>query len=130
MVAYHKSGRGEGSWRDSGQCCFTQLGSLLDQQLQQGAAESRKGPTITGLQDQQKAPGDREPGDLDLVWSCYLGLRTSQVSKGLGVLLLLQGKGEEDPIPSPAYRLVKNPKEAVSGIEGTIIFKYRLHMPQ
>lgn len=33
----------------------------LDQQLQQGAAEGRKGPTTAGLQDQQRAP--RDTGD-------------------------------------------------------------------
>ena len=55
----------------------------LDQQLQQGAAESQKGPTITGLQDQQRAPG--ETGDqVTWIWcgaAAVLALGLAKFSK-------------------------------------------------
>ena len=72
----------------------------LDQQLQQGAAESRKGPTITGLQDQQKAPGETG-NQVTWIWcgAAILALGLAKFPKVLGCSFFVREKGERTPFP-------------------------------
>lgn len=82
----------------------------LDQQLQQGAAESQKGPTITGLQDQQRAPG--ETGDqVTWIWcgaAAVLALGLAKFSKVLGVP---SSSGKRVREPHSLTRLVQTSQE-------------------